>query len=161
GRGTLHVRSDSLLLVQQMLGNYKVKNPGLQPLHARARLLAHEIGEVTFEHVGRSMNAHADRLANTAMGEAKPGRWTFTRPRPRRGGPWRGPRRRGAGRRRGRAGTSTTAGAPTCRAPRRGRSPPARRPLPADRPPIAIRRTASDRDAVPPGTSARAAPRPR
>src|SRR5262249_28884005 len=74
GRGTLHVRSDSLLLVQQMLGNYKVKNPGLQPLHARARLLAHEIGEVTFEHVGRSMNAHADRLANTAMDEAKPGR---------------------------------------------------------------------------------------
>src|SRR5262249_23224969 len=39
----LHVRSDSLLLVQQMLGNYKVKNTGLQPLHAKARLLAHEI----------------------------------------------------------------------------------------------------------------------
>jgi ribonuclease HI len=63
----LHVRSDSQLLVQQMLGNYRVKNPGLQPLHARARLLAHEIGNVTFEHVGRSLNAHADRLANTAM----------------------------------------------------------------------------------------------
>ena len=47
------MRSDSLLLVQQMLGNYKVKHPGLQPLHAKARLLAHEIGRVTFEHVGR------------------------------------------------------------------------------------------------------------
>lgn len=65
----LHVRSDSLLLVQQMLGNYKVKNAGLQPLHATARVLAHEIGRVTFEHVGRSLNAHADRLANTAMDE--------------------------------------------------------------------------------------------
>ena len=70
GHHALHVRSDSLLLVQQMLGNYKVKNPGLLPLHAKARLLAHEVGEVTFEHVGRSLNAHADRLANTAMDAA-------------------------------------------------------------------------------------------
>jgi ribonuclease HI len=67
----LHVRSDSLLLVQQMLGNYKVKNSGLQPLHAKARLLAHEIGAVTFEHVGRSRNAHADRLANEAMDQVR------------------------------------------------------------------------------------------
>ena len=72
GHDRLHVRSDSLLLVQQMLGNYKVKHPGLQPLHAKARLLAHEIGRVTFEHVGRSLNAHADRLANTAMDDAAP-----------------------------------------------------------------------------------------
>jgi probable phosphoglycerate mutase len=70
GHRSVHVRSDSLLLVQQMLGNYKVKNPGLQPLSAKARLLAHEIGKVTFEHVGRAKNAHADRLANAAMDEA-------------------------------------------------------------------------------------------
>ncbi len=72
GRGerALHVRSDSLLLVQQMLGRYRVKHPGLQPLHARASLLAHAIGQVTFEHVRRESNAHADRLANTAMDEA-------------------------------------------------------------------------------------------
>ena len=70
GCRALHVRSDSLLLVQQMIGNYKVKHAGLQPLHARARALAHDIGTVTFEHVGRSMNAHADRLANTAMDAA-------------------------------------------------------------------------------------------
>ena len=66
----LQVRSDSLLLVQQMRGNYKVKHPGLQPLYARARLLALEIGRVTYEHVGRALNAHADRLANAAMDEA-------------------------------------------------------------------------------------------
>ena len=72
GHGHRHllVRSDSLLLVQQMLGNYKVKNAGLQPLHARARLLVHEIGDVAFEHVGRANNAHADRLANQAMDDA-------------------------------------------------------------------------------------------
>jgi probable phosphoglycerate mutase len=71
GRDELHVRSDSLLLVQQMLGNYKVKNAGLQPLHAKARVLAHAIGRVTFEHVGRALNVHADRLANTAMDSAE------------------------------------------------------------------------------------------
>jgi ribonuclease HI len=69
---TLHIRSDSLLLVQQMLGNYKVKNAGLQPLHAKAMLLAHDIGRVTFEHVRRERNADADRLANAAMDTADP-----------------------------------------------------------------------------------------
>jgi ribonuclease HI len=70
GHRAVHVRSDSLLLVQQMLGNFKVKHPGLQPLHAKARLLAHEIGRVTFEHVRRESNAEADRLANLAMDDA-------------------------------------------------------------------------------------------
>ncbi len=67
GVPALHIRSDSQLLVQQMLGNYKVKHPGLQPLHARARRIAHALGRVTFEHVRRERNTHADRLANTAM----------------------------------------------------------------------------------------------
>ncbi len=71
GHRSVHVRSDSLLLVQQMLGHYRVKNAGLQPLHARARLLADDIGDVTFEHVGRARNAHADRLANVAMDQAE------------------------------------------------------------------------------------------
>lgn len=70
GHTHVHIRSDSQLLVEQMRGNYKVKNPGLMPLHAKARLLAHEIGRVTFEHVRREANAHADRLANAAMDEA-------------------------------------------------------------------------------------------
>ena len=70
GHQRVHVRSDSLLLVQQMLGRFKVKHPGLQPLYAKARLLAHEIGRVTFEHVDRARNADADRLANAAMDAA-------------------------------------------------------------------------------------------
>jgi ribonuclease HI len=72
GLNALHVRSDSLLLVQQMKGVYKVKNEGLIPLHGKARILAHDIGRVTFEHVGRAKNAHADRLANAAMDGARP-----------------------------------------------------------------------------------------
>jgi ribonuclease HI len=71
GHHAVHVRSDSLLLVQQMLGRYKVKHPGLQPLHAKARLLALQIGHVSFEHVRRERNAHADRLANKAMDDSQ------------------------------------------------------------------------------------------
>lgn len=70
GARALHVRSDSLLLVQQMLGNFKVKNAGLQPLYARAQAVARQIGAVTFEHVRRASNADADRLANAAMDDA-------------------------------------------------------------------------------------------
>ena len=71
GHQQAHVRSDSLLLVQQMRGRYKVRNAGLQPLHAQAQRLVHRIGRVTFEHVRRALNADADRLANDAMDRAE------------------------------------------------------------------------------------------
>lgn len=70
GASSLHVRADSLLLVQQMKGLYRVKNEGLKALHGKARLLVHRIGRVTFEHVRREENADADRLANLAMDRA-------------------------------------------------------------------------------------------
>ncbi len=66
----LHIRSDSELLVRQMRGEYRVKNPGLQALHREARELAARIGRVSFEHVPRALNQDADRLANLAMDEA-------------------------------------------------------------------------------------------
>jgi ribonuclease HI len=71
GATAVHVKSDSLLLVQQMKGVYKVKNEGLKSLYGRARLLSHDIGRVTFEHVRRELNKDADRLANLAMDEAE------------------------------------------------------------------------------------------
>ena len=70
GIATLHVRSDSELLVKQMKGQYRVKNQGLQPLYEEAGTLARQIGRVTFEHVRREFNKDADRLANEAMDEA-------------------------------------------------------------------------------------------
>jgi probable phosphoglycerate mutase len=73
GLQTLHIRSDSELLVKQMRGEYRVKNPGLQPLYEEARGLARQIGRVTFEHVRREFNKDADRLANEAMDEAAAG----------------------------------------------------------------------------------------
>lgn len=70
GHRDLLVRADSELLVKQMRGEYRVKNEGLQPLYGRATRLVAAIGRVTFEHVRREQNKHADRLANLAMDEA-------------------------------------------------------------------------------------------
>ena len=67
----LQVFSDSELLVKQMKGVYRVKNPGLLPLYEDARRLARQIGRVTFEHVRRELNKDADRLCNEAMDEAE------------------------------------------------------------------------------------------
>ena len=63
----LHIKADSLLLVEQMRGNYRVKNAGLIPLNQRARLLVSRIGHVTFEHIPREHNKDADRLSNVGM----------------------------------------------------------------------------------------------
>jgi ribonuclease HI len=73
GHRDLLVRSDSLLLVMQMLGRYRVKHPGLQPLHQEARAVAARVGRVRYEHVRRELNPDADRLANEAMDEATAG----------------------------------------------------------------------------------------
>jgi probable phosphoglycerate mutase len=61
------IRGDSLLIIEQMRGNYKVKNEGLKPLHMKARMLVMQIGDVSFEHVRRENNKEADRLSNVGM----------------------------------------------------------------------------------------------
>jgi len=48
-----------------------VKNPGLQPLYVRARLLAAQLDEVKFEHVRREFNTEADRLSNLGMDDSE------------------------------------------------------------------------------------------
>jgi ribonuclease HI len=67
GQRRVRIRADSELLVRQMRGEYKVKNPGLQPLYVRARLLVAELDVVVFEHVRREFNKEADRLSNLGM----------------------------------------------------------------------------------------------
>jgi ribonuclease HI len=61
------IKGDSLLIVEQMRGNYKVKNEGLKPLHMQAKMLVMQIGNVKFEHVPREKNKDADRLSNVGM----------------------------------------------------------------------------------------------
>jgi ribonuclease HI len=63
----LTVKGDSLLIVEQMRGNYKVKHEGLKPLYLQARMLVMQIGDVRFAHVPREQNQDADRLSNLGM----------------------------------------------------------------------------------------------
>ena len=74
GATEVEVVSDSLLLVQQMLGKYKVKHPNLIPLHDKARRLARNFRRFSIRHTLRAGNKEADRLANLAVDRAD-GRW--------------------------------------------------------------------------------------
>ncbi len=58
---------DSMLVVKQMSGEWKLKNEGLKPLAARVAEVSRGFRSVTYAHVYRDKNADADRLANEAM----------------------------------------------------------------------------------------------
>ena len=67
GARTVLLRSDSRLLIEQLSGRFRVKNPTLRRLHEEARALIKGFDEVTLEHVPRELNADADRLANAGV----------------------------------------------------------------------------------------------
>jgi ribonuclease HI len=66
----LCVVSDSELMVRQMKGQYKVKNPGLKPLWDEGQRLAAKLEDFEMRHTLRGGNKEADRLANEAMDRA-------------------------------------------------------------------------------------------
>jgi ribonuclease HI/probable phosphoglycerate mutase len=70
-RGTtaISIYLDSELLVRQVQGIYRVKNPDLKPLMVEIRDLLDRFNSWKIEHVPRSENALADRLANDAIDE--------------------------------------------------------------------------------------------
>ena len=63
----LRVVSDSELMVKQMKGLYKVKNPGLVPLWEEAKRRAAKLTKFEMSHTLRGGNKEADGLANDAM----------------------------------------------------------------------------------------------
>lgn len=63
----LEVFLDSKLVVEQLKGNYRVKEPRLQPLHREAKELLARFGAVSISHVERERNKGADALANIAI----------------------------------------------------------------------------------------------
>jgi broad specificity phosphatase PhoE/ribonuclease HI len=73
----VQVRMDSKLVVEQMSGRWKVKDPNLRVLAASAREASGALGRVSFTWIPRAQNARADLLANQAMdaagGRAAPG----------------------------------------------------------------------------------------
>jgi ribonuclease HI len=70
GARVVHVRSDSQLLIEQLKGNYKVKNATLKELHAEVRSIMTGFDRVSFEHVRREQNIRADELVNIALDAA-------------------------------------------------------------------------------------------
>jgi ribonuclease HI len=67
GARKLQVRGDSELVIKQMLGEYRVKNPALKTLYDQAQALVRDFESVDFVHNLRHHNSLADRLANLAM----------------------------------------------------------------------------------------------
>ena len=64
GASEVTISSDSLLLVEQVHGNYKVKAIHLKPLHAEAVSRARRFRRFAIRHIPREENKKADRLAN-------------------------------------------------------------------------------------------------
>ena len=64
---TLRLRADSMLVIRQLEGAWKVKQPHLKPLHAQARELLDGWERVDLAHVPREQNADADLLVNAAL----------------------------------------------------------------------------------------------
>ncbi len=67
GGKPLLIKSDSELLVKQMNGVYRVKDPRLKILHEQASRLREQFPSVSIVHVPRAENSHADRLCNEAL----------------------------------------------------------------------------------------------
>jgi len=63
----LALRSDSQLLVRQLLGQYRVRSPLLRPLHQEAARLLDWFPEFKLQHVPREENLPADQLAHLAL----------------------------------------------------------------------------------------------
>ena len=64
----LVVHSDSELMVRQMRGEYKIKDPAMKREHAKVRVLLADLPcSVEFRHIPREQNSDADLLANAGI----------------------------------------------------------------------------------------------
>lgn len=61
------VKADSLLIVEQLSGRYKIRNSKLKVFFDEIKSLEEKVGEVRYLHIPREKNFLADRLANQAL----------------------------------------------------------------------------------------------
>jgi len=66
---TLEFRIDSMLVVNQLNGLYKIKNRELWPINERIQSLVAQFNNVKFHHVPRELNKMADALVNKLLDE--------------------------------------------------------------------------------------------
>lgn len=64
------IKMDSELIVKQMSGEYKIKQPHLQELAAEVRDLLKQFDSFEFKHVLRHLNKAADEQVNKAIDRA-------------------------------------------------------------------------------------------
>ena len=70
GAQELLIRMDSELIVRQMQGRYKMKEPALKVLATEALSVIRSFKKVDFTHIRRELNKQADKLVNEAIDEA-------------------------------------------------------------------------------------------
>ncbi|GAA0167028.1 hypothetical protein LIER_22054 [Lithospermum erythrorhizon] len=63
----LEIYGDSQLVINQLLGDYEVRKPGLIPYHGYAKRLLQSIDLVSIKHVPRKMNKQSDALVGVAL----------------------------------------------------------------------------------------------
>ena len=64
----VEVFSDSLLICEQIKGNFKVKNKNIYPLFVLAKKLVSKFESFNITHINREDNQEADELAKKATG---------------------------------------------------------------------------------------------
>ena len=67
GATDLALNADSELVVKQLNGQYRVKNPGLEQLYSRVKGLEAKFKSVKYRYIPRERNRDADALANQAF----------------------------------------------------------------------------------------------
>jgi len=70
GVDEIEIKMDSLLVVQQMRGQWKIKHPNMKPLAQRAGELLASFRKHSIAHVPREENIIADALSNKAIDDA-------------------------------------------------------------------------------------------
>ena len=67
---SLHIYCDSLLVVNQILGDYAAKDEKMKTYLVEAKKLLGKFKHVQIEHISRDLNGHADALASLASAVA-------------------------------------------------------------------------------------------
>lgn len=63
----IEVKADSELMIKQLKGEYKVKNPDIKKVYLEIQSLIENFDSISYEHVRREFNKRADELANLAL----------------------------------------------------------------------------------------------
>jgi len=69
GYKTVELRSDSLLLVNQINGIYQIKTDNLRFIHGKVVELISQFDHISFQHIKREFNRLADGLVNKILDE--------------------------------------------------------------------------------------------